>query len=63
MNTEETFETLLNEYIQGDIQLIDLMFDALQYFDSDIHAVIERLATYSEIGMDETELLDYYDNN
>jgi hypothetical protein len=59
----ETFETLLNEYLQGEIALIDLMFDSLEYFDNDIHAVIEHLSSVSEIGMNQDELLDYYDNN
>ena len=59
----ETFETLLNEYLQGEITLIDLMFDSLEYFDNDIHAVIDRLSQVSEIGMNSDELLDYYDNN
>ena len=59
----ETFETLLNEYLQGEITLIDLIFDSLEYFDNDIHSVIERLSQVSEIGMNSDELLEYYDEN
>ena len=59
----ETVETLLNEYLQGEITLIDLMFDSLEYFDNDIHSVIEHLSQVSEIGMNSDELLEYYDEN
>lgn len=55
--------TLLNEYLNNEITLIDLMVDLLEYFDNDIHSVIEYLENVSEIDMSADELLEYYDNN
>ena len=53
--------TLLNEYLNNEITLIDLMINALEHFDNDIHSVIEYLE--NEIDMSADELLEYYDNN
>jgi len=59
----ESFKTLLEEYENGEIDLLSLICDCLQFFDNDIHSVIEALADCDCVGMTQDELLEFYDEN